>query len=99
MKSWQNVANISVLNPPLNKIVAIKLIIGHINQIEKIEIAMMIAIGLSFPGVTYLKAHFFASGPAINVSRINPATIMIGNSPKAALNTKFFIPPVSIALL
>lgn len=97
--SSQKVANICVLNPPLKRIVAIKLIIGHINHIEKIDIARMIAIGLSFPGVTILKAHFLASGPAMKVSSIKPATIMIGYSSKAALNTKFFIPPVSIAIL
>ena len=82
--SSQNVANICELKPPLKRMVAIKLIIGHINQIEKTEIARIIAIGLSFPGVTILKAHFLASGPAMNVSRIKPATIMIGNSPNAA---------------
>lgn len=97
--SSQNVANICELKPPLNRMVAIKLIIGHINQIEKTEIARIIAIGLSFSGVTILKAHFLASGPAMNVSRIKPATIMIGNSPNAALKTKFFIPPVSRAIL
>ena len=57
--SSQNVANICELKPPLKRMVAIKLIIGHINQIEKTEIARIIAIGLSFPGVTILKAHFF----------------------------------------
>ena len=97
--SSQNVANICELKPPLKRMVAIKLIIGHINQIEKTEIARIIAIGLSFPGVTILKAHFLASGPAMNVSRIKPATIMIGNSPNAALKTKFSIPPVSRAIL
>ena len=97
--SSQNVANICELKPPLKRMVAIKLIIGHINQIEKTEIAKIIAIGLSFPGVTILKAHFLARGPAMNVSRIKPATIMIGNSPNAALKTKFFIPPVSRAIL
>jgi hypothetical protein len=35
----------------------------------------------------------------MNVSRMKPATIMIGNSPNAALKTKFFIPPVSRAIL
>ena len=34
------------------------------------------------------------SGPAMNVSRIKPVAIMIGNSPNADLKTKFFIPPV-----
>lgn len=97
--SSQNVANICELKPPLKRMVAIKLIIGHINQIEKTEIARIIAIGLSFPGVTILKAHFLASGPAMNVSIIKPAIIMIGNSPNAALKTKFFIPPVSRAIL
>lgn len=57
--SSQNVANICELKPPLKRMVAIKLIIGHINQIEKTEIARIIAIGLSFPGVTILKAHFW----------------------------------------
>ena len=56
--SSQNVANICELKPPLKRMVAIKLIIGHINQIEKTEIARIIAIGLSFPDVTILKAHF-----------------------------------------
>ena len=88
-----------VVSDEIVVMVAIKLIIGHINQIEKTEIARIIAIGLSFPGVTILKAHFLASGPAMNVSRIKPATIMIGNSPNAALKTKFFIPPVSRAIL
>ena len=57
--SSQNVANICELKPPLKRMVAIKLIIGHMNQIEKTEIARIIAIGLSFPGVTILKANFF----------------------------------------
>ena len=57
--------------------VAIKLIIGHLNQIEKTEDCKDYSNRSVFSRCDDLKAHFLASGPAMNVSRIKPATIMM----------------------
>ena len=63
----------------LNKIVAIKLMIGHIMQQMQIEIAYVINCGRSL-GLTTVKASFCAIFPKKKNSRTKAIGAMIGNS-------------------
>ena len=82
----------------LKSSVAIKLITGHIMHIIAIEIAAVIAKGLSF-GVTTLKAIIWASLSMIKNSRINAAGHIIIISWNAKRNTSLDIIPVLRAIL
>ena len=77
----------------LNKIVAIKLMIGHIMQMIIAEIASVITIGLSF-GVTMRNASAWASLSTIKNSNKNATGHMIFISPKAIRKTLLLIPPI-----
>lgn len=77
----------------LNKIVAIKLMIGHIMQMIITEIATVIAKGLSL-GVTIRKASLWARLSTIKNSSTNATGHMIFISPKAMRNTWLLIPPI-----
>ena len=72
---------------------------GHMKSTENTEIASTIINGLSLLGSTSFIAFFLAMGPAINVSSIKAATPIIGSSESAATKMKFFIAPVSSAML
>jgi len=77
----------------LNKIVAIKLMIGHIMQMIIAEIASVITIGLSF-GVTMRNASAWASLSTIKNSSKNATGHMIFISSKAIRKTLLLIPPI-----
>ena len=77
----------------LNKIVAIKLMIGHIMQMIITEIATVMAKGLSL-GVTIRKASLWARLSTIKNSSTNATGHIIFISPKAMRNTWLLIPPM-----
>ena len=82
----------------LNKIVAIKLMIGHIMQMIIAEIASVITIGLSF-GVTMRNASACASLSTTNNSSTNATGHMIFISLKAIRKISLLIPPIFRAML
>ena len=89
----------SSLKPFLKRIVAAKLMMGHIRQTDMDEIASISMIGESFPGVTNLNARIFESFPTIRSSTITAIGHMISISEKAARKTKFLRPPTLSEML
>ncbi len=77
----------------MNKIVAIRLITGHMMQMIIMEIAAVMANGLSF-GVTIRNASLWARLSTIKNSSTNATGHMIFISPKAIKNTWLLIPPM-----
>ena len=60
---------ISFWKPPLKRIVAARLISGHISQTEEIEIERIINTEFVCSGLNFEKVIFFAIGPTIIKSR------------------------------
>ena len=66
--------------PFLNKMVAIRLMYGHIIQMERTEIIRITKIGLSSAGLKIRNVTFLAIGPTSKKSKINASGHMIGSS-------------------
>lgn len=71
---------ISFWKPPLKRIVAVRLMSGHISQIEQIEIERMMNTGFVDFTSNLEKVIFLAIGPTMKKSRTKATGAIIGSS-------------------